>query len=103
MTDAPGGAGSDREDLARMLIAAIWMPIQITLSLIFATGGIFLLLVLGIIFSPLIGLYFLIRRSAGPKENPDETTDSAADAVPPPVDFIRRLLQWGRPGTGDRS
>lgn len=50
-----------REVARNILVAVFWIPIQITLSLIFATGGMFLLLVLGLVLSPFIGLFFLIR------------------------------------------
>lgn len=56
MTDSNAG-----EVGLKILVAVIWVPIQITLSLLFATGGLFLLVILGIVFSPLIGLFFLAR------------------------------------------
>lgn len=53
--------GEDRAVVIQILIAIVWLPIQITLSLLFATGGLFLLLILGIVLAPFIGLFFLIR------------------------------------------
>lgn len=52
----------DRAVFVRMLLMIVWLPFQITLSLIFATGGIFFVLVLGLVFGPFVGLYFLIRK-----------------------------------------
>lgn len=56
--------GEDRAVVVQVLIAIVWLPIQITLSLVFATGGLFLLLILGILLSPFIALFFLIRHLA---------------------------------------
>lgn len=53
--------GEDRAVVIQVLIAVVWLPIQITLSLLFATGGMFLLLILGIVLAPFIGLFFLVR------------------------------------------
>lgn len=67
-TDESGG-GEGRAVLVRVLIAIVWLPIQVTLSLLFATGGMFLLLILGIVLAPFIGGFFLIRhlvRSSSP-------------------------------------
>lgn len=50
-----------RATLGRILFAVVWMPIQITLSLIFAAGGIMLVLILGLALGPFIGLFFLLR------------------------------------------
>ncbi len=55
------GARDDRALLGRILFAMIWMPIQVVLSLFIATGGLMLLLVLGILLSPFIGLFLLVR------------------------------------------
>lgn len=63
------GYGEGRALLARVLIAIVWLPIQLTLSLLFATGGLFLLLILGMVLAPFIGLFLLIRhlvRSTSP-------------------------------------
>ena len=61
-TDAP--ASESRAVLARVLFAAVWLPIQITLSLLFATGGLFLLLILGMALAPFVGGFLLIRHLA---------------------------------------
>ena len=53
--------GEDRAALVRVLIAIVWLPVQVTLSLLFATGGIFLLLMLGIVVAPFVGAISLIR------------------------------------------
>lgn len=63
------GGGEGRAVLVRVLIAVVWLPIQLTLSLLFATGGMFLLLILGMLLAPFIGVFFLIRhlvRSTSP-------------------------------------
>lgn len=51
-----------RAALGRMLFVVVWMPIQITLSLIFGVGGIMLVLILGLVLAPFIGLFLLLRR-----------------------------------------
>ena len=66
---AAGDGGSSREVaerddralLLRILAAVVWLPIQVTLGLFFATGGIFFVLLLGIVAGPFIGLYFLVQ------------------------------------------
>lgn len=59
--DEKESPGEGRGLLVRILIIIIWVPIQITLSLIFATGGMFFVLIFGIILAPFAGLFFLIR------------------------------------------
>ena len=56
-----GEGDGDRGVALRILMTVVWLPIQITLSLIFATGGIFFLLIAGVLFGPFVGLYFLVR------------------------------------------
>lgn len=66
-TDEDQG-GDDRALLVQILVAVVWLPIQLILSLLFATGGMFLLLILGMVLAPFIGVFFLIRhlvRSTG--------------------------------------
>lgn len=73
------GDGEGRAVLVRVMIAIVWLPIQLTLSLLFATGGMFLLLILGMVLAPFIGVFFLIRhlvRSTSPDvEKPIGPTD----------------------------
>lgn len=64
----------------RILIAVVWVPIQVTLSLLFATGGLFLVLILGIALSPFIGLFFLVRW--GLRKEGEASVDE--DAAPDP-------------------
>lgn len=59
--DGKKPASEGRGLLVRILIIVIWVPIQITLSLIFATGGMFFVLIFGIILAPFAGLFFLVR------------------------------------------
>lgn len=47
----------------RILFTVVWLPVQLTLSMIFATGGILIVLSLGVLLSPLLALVFLIRRA----------------------------------------
>lgn len=51
--------------IGRILFAMVWMPIQIAVSLFFATGGLMLLLLLGILLAvllgPFVGLFMLVR------------------------------------------
>lgn len=54
-------AAEERAILGRVLFAVVWVPIQVTLSLFFATGGIFLLLILGLVLGPFVGLFLLVR------------------------------------------
>lgn len=51
-----------RAVLLRILIAIFWIPVQITLSLLFATGAMFLVLTLGLVLAPFVGAWFLGRR-----------------------------------------
>jgi hypothetical protein len=55
-------AAEERAILGRILFAMVWLPIQLTLSLFLAAGGMFLLLVLGLVLGPFVGLFLLIRR-----------------------------------------
>lgn len=48
--------------VSRILFAMIWLPIQISIMLLFATGGIMLLLMLALALAPFAGLALLIRR-----------------------------------------
>lgn len=69
-----GDAGEgDRGVFVRVLLTMLWLPVQITLSLIFATGGIFFLLIAGVILGPFVGLYFLIRHLV--RKPADEESD----------------------------
>lgn len=85
-----GNEADDREDgdgravLVRILIAIVWMPIQITLSLVFATGGIFFVLILGVVLGPFVGAFFLIRHllregSGQPEPSPGLEVDRASE------------------------
>jgi hypothetical protein len=65
-------AAEERAILGRILFAMVWVPIQVTLSLFLATGGMFLLLVLGLVLGPFVGLFLLIRRLVrGPAPDPE--------------------------------
>jgi hypothetical protein len=65
-------AAEERAILGRILFAMVWVPIQVTLSLFLATGGMFLLLVLGLVLGPFVGLFLLIRRLVrGPAPEPE--------------------------------
>ena len=89
-------AGQEHADteagiLLRILIAAVWLPIQITLALFFATGGIFFVLIFGMLAGPFVALYFLIRHllRSDPNGNAPEATangdpsgSAAADTAP---------------------
>lgn len=48
--------------VSRILFAIIWLPIQISIMLLFGTGGIMLLLLLAFALTPFVGLALLIRR-----------------------------------------
>lgn len=56
----------------RILFTVVWLPIQLTLSMIFATGGILIVLSLGILLSPLLGIAFLVRRAMRGSERDGE-------------------------------
>ena len=78
--DGDGGGG--REVLVRILIAIVWFPIQITLSLIFATGGIFFVLIFGVVLGPFAGIYFLVRHLL--RDSAGQAEQGAVDDGSPP-------------------
>lgn len=69
----------ERAVLVRILLAIVWAPIQIVLSLFFATGGIFLLLILGLVVGPFVGLFFLVRRGVRRLNRERGGRDGASD------------------------
>ena len=81
-----GDRTETRALLVRILIAGIWIPVQVTLSLLFATGGILLLLILGLILGPVIGLVFLVRhlvRGAADERGDAARAGSSRGPLPP--------------------
>jgi hypothetical protein len=89
----------DRQALTKIAIAVFWIPFQITMSLIFATGGLFVLAMVALALSPFVGLFLLarwaVRLATGPRARmarswplrtpdggPDPRLELTMDAVP---------------------
>jgi len=54
----------------RLLFAVVWLPIQMCLMLLFATGGIVHLIALALVLAPFGVLYLLARRLVGRSGSP---------------------------------
>ncbi len=48
--------------LGRIVVTILWLPIQLSIMMLFAAGGILFLLLIGLALVPFAGLFLLVRR-----------------------------------------